>query len=565
MLRTLRVKNFAVIEEAELNFSAGFNALTGETGAGKSILMEALGFLMGGRGSSAWIRSGAKTLQIDAVFDSGDWTNSLPRKTAKPGAGATISIRREIDESGKSRAFIDNEPVSAAMLSQLADSLIDFHGQNQHQKLMKPAFQREFLDSFSEQDELLEEVKAAFERWSLLKQKIESLNLSETERSEKLDYLRFRLAELEAANLKEGEEEKLEAELPSLRNAERLKSAAAEAYGILYARESSCLAQIQELDRQIVELTKMDPSLERLKTPLSEARGVLLDISETLSDYQSRLSLDPAKLDSMLERLDQIARLKKKYGKDFAGLLNEKNVLSEEVFRLENRAEGLEELKRQEDEAESNLKSLCEKLHIRRTQGAKKLEKALALEFKGLGLLHTELKISIEMEDGQYHSFGGDAVEFMFSANPDAPLRPLRETASGGELSRVMLGLKTVLAQADKTPILIFDEVDAGVGGAAARLLGDKLLNLAKGRQILCVTHLPQIASLAQTQFHVLKEMDSGRVKTQVKRLSGGDRLEVLAVMLGGSPTDASRQHARELLEVEKERKERRPKHNVLP
>ncbi len=555
MLRTLRVKNFAVIEEAALDFSAGFNVLTGETGAGKSILMEALGFLMGGRGSSAWVRPGAKTLQIEAVFDSGDWARSLPGKAAKQ--SLDIRIRREMDESGKSRAFVNDEAVSSAALSQLADSLIDFHGQNQHQKLMKPAFQREFLDSFSEQEGLLKEVKVAFDNWSTLRRQIESLNLSEAERSEKLEYLRFRLSELEAANLKEGEEEKLETELPALRNAERLKSAALEAYGILYARESSCLAQIQELDRQIQELAKMDASLEPLKTSLSEARITLSNISETLSEYQSHLSLDPAKLDSILERLDQIARLKKKYGKDFPGLLNEKNILAEEVFRLENRAAGLEELERQKNKAESHLKSLCEELHLRRTQGAKKLEKALALEFKGLGLLHAEFKISVEMEDGQYHAFGGDAIEFMFSANPGSPLRPLRETASGGELSRVMLGLKTVLAKADKTPILIFDEVDAGVGGAAARAVGDKLLRLAQGRQILCVTHLPQVASLAQTQFHVSKEMGLKAAKTQVRRLLGDDRLEVLAVMLGGTPTETSRRHARELLGVEKESMEK--------
>ncbi len=546
MLKTLRVKNFAVIEEATLDFSAGFNVLTGETGAGKSILMEALGFLMGGRGSSAWIRPSAKALQIEAIFDSREGARPLTEKVGKQ--GLEVRVRREIDENGKSRAFIDEEPVSATILAQWADSLIDFHGQNQHQKLMKPAFQREFLDSFAEQEELLKEVKAAFETWFSLKRQIESLNLSESERSEKLDYLRFRLSELETANLQEGEEEKLEAELPALRNAERLKSATLEAHGILYARESSCLSQLQEVERQIVELTKMDPSLEPLKASLSGAKGTLLDISETLSDYQSRLSLDPAKLDFLLERLDRIARLKKKYGKDFSGLLNEKTALAEEVSRLENREEGLETLERRKNEAESKLKSLCENLHSQRIKGAKKLEKALALEFKGLGLPHAELKISVEMEEGNYHPFGGDAIEFMFSANPGSPLRPLRETASGGELSRVMLGLKTVLARADKTPILIFDEVDAGVGGQAARAIGDKLLHLAEGRQILCVTHLPQIASLAKTQFHVSKEMGSKTIKTTVKRLSKDERLEVLAVMLGGSPTEASRRHALELL-----------------
>ena len=547
MLRSLRVKNFAVIEEAELDFSTGFNVLTGETGAGKSILMEAVGFLMGGRGSSSWIRSGAKTLQIEATFDSGTWSHFLAPKTEK--TGSLIHIRREIDEGGKSRAFINEEPVAAAVLSQIADSLIDFHGQNQHQKLMKPAFQREFLDSFAEEGDLLKEVKASFERWSFLKKKIESLSLSEAERNEKLDYLRFRLDELEAAHLEEGEEERLEAELPSLRNAERLKSAAFEAYGILYSSEASCLAQVQELDRQILELAKMDPSLERLKTSLSQARMALSEIADALSNYQSRLSVDPARLDSMLARLDQISRLKKKYGKDFAGLLIEKRTIAEEVFRLENREEGLGQLERQKAEAESELKRLCEKLHSARIKGAQKLERALSAEFKGLGLGHAELKISIEMEEGHYHAYGADEIEFMFAANPGTPLRPLRETASGGELSRVMLGLKTVLAQADKTPVLIFDEVDAGVGGAAARAIGEKLLNLAQGRQILCVTHLPQIASLAQTQFHVSKEMSAGAMKTRVKKLSGDGRLEVLAVMLGGSPTPASFRHARELLE----------------
>lgn len=549
MLRSLSVKNFAVVEEAELKFSAGFNVLTGETGAGKSILMEALSFLMGGRGSASWIRPQASRLEVQAVFDSVSFPSSFQKKIGA--VDGCIHLRREMDSSGKSRAFLQEAPVSASVLAEVGEFLIDFHGQNQHQKLLKTSFQRDLLDCFAGIENLVQETSAAFDLWTAIQSELNSSNLSEEERAEKLEFLRFRLSELEKADLKEGEEEEIEATLPMLKNAERLKLLALEAYESLYAREGSALAQVLKAERAAMDLTKIDTSLKKLEESLAQARSLLEDSAQTLSAYQGRLEADPEKLDSLLERLDKIGRLKKKYGLDVRGLLLELEAISQNINRLENRDQRFEELKAKKELAEKKLSELCEKLHVRRSQGAKRLEKAVVSELKELGLPQAEMTVSVEMEEGVFHRFGADEIDLLFAANPGMTLRPLRETASGGELSRVMLALKTVLAKADETPVLIFDEVDAGIGGAVARAVGQRLLSLAEKRQVLCVTHLPQIACLAQNHFQILKETRSGLANTKVENIKGEKRLEAIAVMLGGAgPTAASRRHAQELLDA---------------
>jgi DNA repair protein RecN (Recombination protein N) len=551
MLRSLSVKNFAVVEEATLEFSPGFNVLTGETGAGKSILMEALSFLMGGRGSAGWIRPETDRLIVEAVFDKIHFPISFQKRFG--GGEELIRIRREMDSNGKSRAFLQDSPIPALRLAEMGEFLLDFHGQNQHQKLLKTSFQRDWLDSFSGLEGLLKETGAAFDLWITVQKELEVSNLSEEERAEKLDFMRFRLDELEKANLREGEEDEIEAALPVIKNAARLRELALEAYESLYAREGSALAQVLKAERAALELAKIDLSLQSLEESITEARVVLDDAARALSAYQGRLEADPKKLDSFLERLDKIGRLKRKYGKDVGGILVEKENLTLEISRLENRDQGLKDLQAKKEVAETRLRDLCEKLHARRVQGAKRLEKALLVEIKELGLSHAEVGVSIEMEEENFHRFGSDEVEFMFSANPGAPLRPLRETASGGELSRVMLALKTVLAKADRTPVLVFDEVDSGIGGAVARAVGQRLAALSSERQVLCVTHLAQIACLAQNHVQVFKEIRSGRAKTWVENLKGGKRLEAIAVMLGGAdPTVASRRHAQELLEAGK-------------
>ncbi len=322
MLRSLSVKNFAVVEEAALDFSVGFNVLTGETGAGKSILMEALSFLMGGRGSASWIRPGTERMVVEAVFDKIHFPASFQKHIK--GENGPIHIRREMDSSGKSRAFLQDAPIPASLLAEAGEFLLDFHGQNQHQKLLKTSFQRDWLDSFAGLEDLLKETGDAFDVWSAVQKELAASNLSEEERAEKLEFMRFKLDELEKADLKEGEEESIEAALPVFKNAARLKELAQEAYGALYAREGSALAQVSKVERATSELAKIDSSLKNLEEVIAEARGVLDDAARTLSLYQGRRESDPEKLDSLLERLDRIGRLKKKYGKDVGALLIEK-------------------------------------------------------------------------------------------------------------------------------------------------------------------------------------------------------------------------------------------------
>ena len=548
MLRRLKVANFAVIERVELELERGFTAFTGETGAGKSIMLEALGFLLGARGSSSWLRAGAERLEVEALFDAAD----LPPELRERAAGApTVTVRRELDAGGKTRAAIGGQPAPVAALAALGEGFADFHGQHEHQRLMKPAVQLELLDRFGGLEERRDAVAAAHGRWTALKSRLEASSMPEEERRRRAELLRFQLEELDAAKLKPGEEEELEERLPRLRNAERLRGFADQAYGLLYAEEGAAVASLQKAERLLSELARIDASAGALRTELESARVTADAVAQEVGAYRDRISADPAALDALLTRQDQLARLKKRHGPTIADVLAARDRIAAELDGLENVDARAEATKKELAKAEKELSALCDELHESRLKAAKKLDAAVLKELKVLGLPHARFCCALEMEEGNFSRTGADAAEFLLSANPGEPPRPVKAVASGGELSRVMLALKTAFANADRTPLLVFDEVDAGIGGEVATAVGEKLAAIAKGRQVLCVTHLPQVACRAAAHFHVGKELAAGRTRVRVERLEGDRRLETVALLLGGrAATAASRKHAQELLET---------------
>ncbi len=535
MLKKLEVRNFAVISGLSLELGPGLNVFTGETGAGKSILIEALGFLLGSRGSSTWLRAGADRLSVEGLFER---------------EGGPALVRRELDAGGRARAVIGSQTVSSAALAEWGDALIDFHGQHEHQTLLKPAVQRELLDRFGALEKPLAETAAAHERWTRLCAEKDALSLSDEERARRIDRARRESEEIKDAGLTAGEEEELEAALPLLRSAERLQTLSRGAYEVLYEQEGSVQGLLLKAGRSVSELAKLDPSLRGLEQTLESARLSLEEVTRSVGDYGERVELNPERLDQILSRLDRLSLLKKKYGPTLEAVLEHGERAEAELSSLERSADRTGTLEAELAKAREALEKACAKLHAGRVKAGRSLETAILKELKGLGMAEARFSVAVESEEENFSRHGSDIVDFLIGPNPGEPLRPLRSIASGGELSRVMLAFKTVAAESDPVGILVFDEVDAGIGGAVARTVGHKLAALGRTHQVLCVTHLPQIACFGETHFHVSKSVSGGRTEVKVERLSGPKRLEAIATMLGGrEATSASRRHARELLE----------------
>ncbi|MBI4061583.1 MAG: DNA repair protein RecN [Elusimicrobia bacterium] len=547
MLRRLKVLNFAVAEKVELEFGPGFTALTGETGAGKSVLLEALSFLFGARGSSSWLRAGAERLEVEGVIDAADLPAALRRELGI--AAETVGLRRELDATGRTRALIAGRSVPVAALAGIGERFADFHGQHESRTLLAAASQLELLDRFGGLDAERAALSEAYALWAGLKARLEASCLSEAERERRVDLLRFQIEEIDAARIRAEEDEELEERLPRLKNAERLRGLADAAHGLLYADESAAAARLSKASRAVSELAKIDPAAGALHSELEGARLSIDAVARELGAYRDSVSSDPAALDALLSRQDALARLKKRHGATLAEVLAARARLAGELDGLVDADAHLERTRGQLEKAEKRLSELSGDVHDKRVKSAKRLDASALKELKALGLPHARFSCSVEMEEGSWSKTGADAAEFLLAPNPGEPPRPVRAAASGGELSRVMLALKTAFAQADRTALLVFDEVDAGVGGEVARAVGERLSALARGRQVLCVTHLPQVACFAQVHFHAVKDVAAGRTRLRVDRLDGAGRLETVAAMLGGRATGASRKHAQELLE----------------
>jgi len=551
VLTELSVRNLALLEDARLEFAPGFLVLTGETGAGKSILLDALGLALGRRADPGQIRQGADRLSVAVRFRlSGQRLSALLKELGLEGDDDALVLRREVDAGGKSRAFVNDHPVSAATLARLGERLVFIHGQNEHQLLLKASEQRDAVDDFGSLEAERAAVAAAHGAWRAAVEERDALALSEQERSQRLDLYRFQKQELDQADPRPEEEAELEGRLPQLKNAARLREVAQEAHGVLTAQESSAVDLLRRVQRDVETLRGLGAPLGDEADLLAGALIPLEEVSRRLEACADGLESDPAKLDALLGRLDALAKLKRKYGPTLADVVAHRRRVEEALGRLDNLEGRGRDAARRLDETQMELSRRSAVLSDARRRAAKKMATAVQKEFKDVGLPHARFDIAVDSAPDTFTETGVDRVTFVFAPNPGEGHRPLAEVASGGELSRVMLALESAAARSDGPPVLIFDEIDAGVGGTLGAVLGKKLAELAEGRQVLCITHLATIAARADGHWSVSKEVKNDRTRTRVRGLTDEERVVEIARLFGtaGDTADVGLRHARELL-----------------
>ena len=536
MLLELVVENYAVIERLRVRFHAGLNLLTGETGSGKSIVVDALGLLLGGRASADMVRTGEPRARVAGIFDVRD--HSGLRRLLEP-AGFEVEdgellIEREILASGKSRAFVGSRPVSASLLKDMAPHLADIHGQHDQQVLFLPDAQRDMLDAFAGARDLAGRVAAVYRDWRAAAEELEALGRSEQEKLRLLDLWSFQRKEIESAALALDEEAALENERRVLQNVQRLQEAAATAYSAVYDAPESALSLTRTAARRLDELCRIDTSLEALREHLKTADLSLQECSYGLRDYLSGLEANPGRLEEVETRLAAIDRLKRKYGRSIPEILGFLVEVRRQIESVENAGERMEQLRKEQKRLAAEFGKLAAELTEGRGAAARKLEKKVEQELAQLAMERTVFRV--DLSPAAWSEHGADTVRFLVSPNPGEEPRPLEKVASGGEISRIALALKTCLA-GPKTALvrtLVFDEVDAGVGGSAAEGVGRRLKQLAASSQVLCVTHLPQIASFADHHYRVEKQESNGRTMAVVEELDGPARTREVGRMLSG-------------------------------
>ena len=549
MLRFLRVRRLAVIDSVEVEFEPGLNVLTGETGAGKSILVEAVGLLLGGRASGDLVRTGEDAASIEAIFESG---------------GEELLVRREITQQGRSRAFVNGELTTAGALKELAARLIELHGQHEHQTLLDPSTHLGMLDAFASLAALTEPVAAAFTSLHSATEQLHRARASRFDQSTRRELAQFQLAELEKLALKSGEDEELFATRQVLANAERVQRLCEEAYASLYEQDSAVLALLGGVWRRVGELASLDPQFQPYLDQRDAVKSQLDDLALFLRRYADGIEASPARLQQVEDRLAALERAKRKYGPTLVDAIARRDALRQELDATELGEERIAALEQQHQAARERYVAAAAALSKARREVAPEFNRALERTLADLAMDRTrfEVRFAEPLAEEAWTGQGTDQAEFWLSPNPGEELRPLARIASGGELSRIMLALKTLTAttrhgfsDADRrnpsaaTPGLIFDEVDAGIGGRVADVVGRKLRVLGSAFQVLCITHLPQIAAYADSHFLIEKRIEKGRTVTTVGKLGEVARVDEIGRMLGGAAvTDAIRASAREML-----------------
>ncbi len=562
MLRELRIRNFTIIDDLSIHFDSGLNALTGETGAGKSIIVDAIGLVLGDKASADMIKSGSKEAGIEAYFDN---SNHPALKELSIESDEGISVRRNIPSQGKGRAYINDTAISLQTLAGIGESLINIHGQHEHQGLLKKESHLILLDGFAGLTGEAASLKDIYDEVLALRNKVNQLKERIRERSQRIEFLRFQINEIDAANLKSGEKEVVEDEMKILLNLNKLKECSETAYGLIYESQGSCIEQMSQALSKIRDMAGFDESAKELLNIMETTIPQIEDAALLLRKFKDKYDIDPQRLTELDERLDLIKRLEKKYGEGVDAVLKYRDDAEEELKGLVTAEEQQESLQSGLDAKENEIKAMSDNLSNKRIAAAKKMEKAILGELRDLGFQKADFKVDIKKR-ADISAHGKDDMEFLFSANPGEPPRPLIKVASGGELSRIMLALKCMEIQGVKSQesekdkcsklithnselqTLIFDEVDAGIGGVTAQHVGKRLKEIAGTYQVLCITHLPQIAALADNHLKVEKIMGRDAVKVTVEPLTGGKRQDEIARMLSGKITDSSLKHARELL-----------------
>jgi DNA repair protein RecN (Recombination protein N) len=553
VLLELLVENYAVIEKLRIRFHAGFNVLTGETGSGKSIVVDALGLLFGGRTSADMLRSGADRARISGIFEAPRSAVAILQESGIEAEDGEILIEREILAGGKSRAFVCNRPATAALLRDLASTLGDIHGQHEQQRLFSAAAQLDILDEFAENEPLLREVSQVYRRWRECETELEQIQRTEQEKLRLLDVWSFQRDEIEAARLRTGEDAALESERKVLQNVGRLLEAANVAYSALYDAPESAAAQVKISIRRLEELCRIDASLESILDTLRPAQIAMEESSAAIRDYLGRLEADPERLEEIEARLALLDKLKRKYGSTVADVIAFGENVRKQIEAAESTAERRAEIERRREELAAGFERLAEQLSARRRSAAELLGKRVQAELKTLAMERTVFQV--ELPPAPWSAVGADAAAFLVSANVGEAPRPLEKVASGGELSRIALALKTCVTGPTKGRTLVFDEVDAGIGGVAAESVGRRLQALAARNQVLCVTHLAQIAGFAAHHFVVEKKEVKSRTVATVDELSGEARTREIGRMLSGQRlTPEALRHAEQLIRTSGER-----------
>ena len=548
MIRFLAIRNLAVIESVAVDFEQAFNILTGETGAGKSILVEAVGLLLGGRATQDLIRTGEDLATVEAIFDTED--------------GSELIVRREITSQGRSRAFINGALATAAALKDLSNRLVELHGQHEHQQLLDPAQHLALLDAWAGLDGARAQVAAIFATVRGLREQLDRLRMDDRERAARLDLVEFQLGELQKANLQAGEDEALAAERQLLRSADTIQRLCGESYAELYDDESAALTALGRVWKRVGELAAIDPRFAPYLDARDGIKAQLEDLAFTLRDFAGGIDASPGRLQQVEDRLALIERLKRKHGGTLEDAIAHRDRLAAEHRALTGGQSSIAEIEQQLADAGGAFLKAARAISEARRTVAPKFARAIEQELAGLAMERTrfDVRLVTSEAEGQWTEAGLDSGEFFLSPNVGEELRPLARIVSGGELSRVMLALKTLAAlpdgnqrpkpQAPSLKTLIFDEVDAGIGGRVATVVGEKLASLGDRFQVLCITHLPQIAACGRTHFLIEKRIHGRRTVTSVTRLEGDARVAELARMMGGAAAgEKAMASARELLD----------------
>jgi DNA repair protein RecN (Recombination protein N) len=552
MLIELRIRDYAVIDDLSLRLEPGLNVFSGETGAGKSIIVGALSLLLGERASSQVVRKGADRAVVEAAFDLAGMEDLETRldELGFLAEDGLVVLRREVAAEGRNRAWVNGSPATASVLGELGGRLVDIHGQHEHQSLLRVPEQRWILDVFGEAEDLAREVRTLHDDLSGKRRELDEKGARIRELETRADFLRFQLGEIDGATLQVGEEDLLQEEARRLEHAEELSLGARKLYERLYSGDDSVSDRVSSLQSLLERLARVDSSLEGPLKSMEEAYHLLADAGQRLGSYASGLDHDPGRLEEIRRRQDLLFRLKRKYGPDVEDVLALGDRIRAELRELDGASFDLEDLQGELRAMEDSFLAKVRALSARREDAARSLEEEVGKVLPDLGLRKGEFRVAL-MPVASPGSGGGEQVEFLVSLNPGFDPGPLSRIASGGELSRVMLALKAILAGVDRVPTLVFDEIDAGIGGEVAVQVAAKLRDVARHHQVFVITHLPQLASRAHHQLLVEKVEVEGLASTRVRELMGEERVREVARMLGGDPDSAtSRDHARELLGV---------------
>lgn len=545
MLRFLAIRHLAVIDHLEIDLAPGLTVLTGETGAGKSMFVEAIDLLTGGRASADLVRTGEDTATVQAIFE--HHSRDLPD---------TI-VRREISAQGRSRAYIDDAVATSAALRDLGTRLVDLHGQHEHQSLLDPAEHAGLVDTFADHPATLARVAAAYEAWRLAANALERTRLSAREKSARIEWVTFQLQDLDRIAPKPDEDDTLLAERNVLANADKLTRLSTEAFAQLYEGEGAALSSLGGVWKRLADLAALDERFSPYLEQRDEVRSKLEDLAFMLRDYANDLDASPDRLQQVEDRLAALERLKLKHGPALADVITKHDALRAELDALQASDEAAAGLERQAAEAAGKFREVALNLSSARKVAGQRLAKSLEASLSQLAMPKSRVEVRVESfpsDESRWTAAGLDAVEFYLSPNPGEDVRPLARIASGGELSRIMLAIKTLATPDETGRTLIFDEVDAGIGGAAADAVGAKLQELGRRFQVLCITHLPQIAARGDHHLHISKQVKGGRTVTTVARLTGPDREVELARMIAGDRvSEQVLASARELLSVNRQ------------